>query len=156
MSKEIKSILFVCTGNSCRSAMAEGLLKKALSDKNRTDITVNSCGTIAISGYPPTANTVQVMKNKGIDVSKHETSPLNKEIINKSDLILVMESLHKKEVIELVPEAKNKVHLLREFVKTGNKEEYYSVPDPIGRPLEVYERILGMIREAVQKLVEKI
>ena len=145
--KNIKNILFVCTGNSCRSVMAEGLLKKIFSDKKRADIKVSSCGIATVSGFSPTGNTIQVMKKEGIDVSGHKAASLNKELIGKSDLILAMEKIHKDEVIRLAPGARDKTHLLK---------ENYSIQDPIGKPVEVYERVLSIIKEAVQKVAEKI
>ncbi len=154
--KNIKSILFVCTGNSCRSVMAEGLLKKYLSDKNDKKIKVSSCGTLGFTGNPPTINTIDVLKAVGVDMTTHKSSALTKDLINASDLILAMEPIHKEEVLRLAPQADGKVYLLKEYVKKKGEREDFLIPDPIGRPLEVYERILSEIKGAVERLMETL
>lgn len=153
---KIKNILFVCTGNSCRSVMAEALLKKYLSERGRGDIAVNSCGVAAFLGSPPTVNTIKVMEEEGADVSGYKSTPLSKDLIDKSDLILVMEKVHREEVIMQAPWAKDKIHLLRKFVEKNSSERDLSVQDPIGKPLEVYEQVRDIIKESVQELIKKI
>ena len=156
MKNKIENILFVCTGNSCRSVMAEGLLKKMLKEQERHDITISSAGTAAIDGFNPADNAIAVMKKEGVDVSDYKTSLLDSNTIKKADLILVMQRIHKDMVLNLVPEAKEKTHLLKEYVKLKGDSRDTSVPDPIGRPLEVYERVLDMLKIHIEELVKML
>ena len=115
---KVRSILFVCTGNSCRSVMAEGLLKKRLKELGKSDIVVRSAGVRAIDGYPPMNETIEVMKAEGVDLSGFRSAGITDEFIKGSDLILVMSPLHKAEVIRRFPGAARKTFLLREYGKT--------------------------------------
>lgn len=136
--------------------MAEGFLKNKLEEKGRKDVTVSSAGTIAIDGFIPTDRTILVMKKEGIDVSVFRTSKLTAGLMRAADLILVMEHMHRSEVLNLLPDAASKTHLLRQYTDIKGKEEDFTVPDPIGRPLEVYERVLGMIKKSIEELVKEL
>jgi len=154
MSK-VKSILLLCTGNSCRSVMAEGLFKKYLKDSGKGDIEVASAGIMAIDGFPPTDETISVMKDSGVDVSGYKSKRLTSDLINKSDLVLVMEDIHKDFVIRMDPSAEGKVHLLKKY-GANNKRKYPEgdgVPDPIGRPIDFYKLSLEIIKEEAKRIV---
>ncbi|MFA5146665.1 MAG: low molecular weight protein arginine phosphatase [Candidatus Omnitrophota bacterium] len=151
---KVRSILLVCTGNSCRSVMAEGLLKKYLKEAGKGDIEVRSAGVIAVDGLGPTIETVETMKEEGIDVSNFRATRLTDELIKSSDLILVMEESHRAEIVERVPEAAPKTHLLKKFGAEDDKRhsEGFSIPDPIGRPPKDY----GYCRETIKREIERI
>jgi L-threonylcarbamoyladenylate synthase len=149
----VKTLLFVCTGNSCRSAMAEGLFKEML--KGKKTIEVISAGIGAIPGLSAARGAEVVMKEIGIDISSHRTRMLTLEMAEKADLILAMALLHKEYIEMTYPEFKEKVHLLTEY---GNPQKPLSadIPDPVGRPLEAYEECLRVMREHLERVVNLI
>lgn len=153
---KIKSILFVCTGNSCRSIMAEGLLKKKLQEMERKEIEVFSAGTHAVGGFVPTDNTISVMKDEGVDVSGYKTSRLTPDKIQKADLILAMELFHIESILNMAPDAEAKTYLLRKYARVKNEPGGIEVMDPIGRPPEIYERVSTMIKRSIEELVKTL
>lgn len=111
----MKNILFVCTGNTCRSSMAEAMLKD-MAKKRNLDINISSRGVSAVDGHRASKQAVRVMKDRGIDITKHRSKLLTKKDIEKADLILTMTTNHKGIVLNLYPEANEKVYTLKEFV----------------------------------------
>jgi len=149
-----KTILFICTGNSCRSVMAEALLEKILKEKNRNHVEVLSAGIMMMAGLGASQETIEVLRREGMDVSRHRSQRVTAEMIKKSDLILVMEKLQEERILEIVPEAKNRLFLLKEFAKIEG--DYLDILDPVGHTLEFYERTFGVIKEAVERVAQII
>ena len=110
-------IMFICTGNICRSAMADWLLKQKIKDKNIKDIEVYSCGVYAEYGDTPTWEAKRVMMDEySIDMSQHRATNIRNSNIEKMDLILCATSRHKRAVLGAYPELEGKVFTMKEYV----------------------------------------
>lgn len=147
-----KIVLFVCTGNSCRSVMAEGLLKKKLLEMGKKNIEVISAGIAMVDGLKPTPETLELLNREGIDFSSYVSKRVSPLMVKKADLIFVMETIHEKRLKELVPNIKNNLFLLKEFAKieeTGSLD----ISDPIGKSFLEYEKTFSLIKEAIERIV---
>jgi protein-tyrosine-phosphatase len=143
-------ILFVCTANMCRSVMAEALLKQLLSS-HRNSFVVESAGVDAISNLKPDKTTQQVCLNHGLDVNLHRTRQLTKEMIDQCDVVLCLAQDHMQLILSAYPKFHTKVFLLKQFRRSQPAEDP-SIRDPIGRPLDHYERCYGEIEEEVKRI----
>ncbi len=150
-----KHVLFVCTGNSCRSVMAEYLLRKMLS--GRSEVEVHSAGTSVFLRSTASAETIHVLAKQGIDARAHFSQPLNNIVVNKSDLILVMTRAHRHLVLEHFPSAEKKIYLLKEFAEqTIGAEMELDISDPMGKSHSAYEECFATIKGALNNLFKLI
>ena len=147
-------ILFVCTGNICRSAMAHGYMQKRVKDLNiENEYIIESAGTSAYTGDRATDFAIEVMRKYGTDLRNHRATYIEESDIEQSDLIVCMTVAHKRRVLNRYPDLINKVYTLKEYV---GKEGYSDVDDPWGYGLDVYTSCAKEIVECVDKLIEKI
>jgi protein-tyrosine phosphatase len=152
-------ILFVCTGNTCRSPMAEGLCRSLLSHfRLGQDVRVSSAGLSAMAGWPASEAAIAVMAEQGIDLSGHQAVCLTIEQVRGADLVLTMEERQKQFLLEKYPAATGKVFALKEYamrvedeVRQGGPKHSgrYDIPDPFGQPIEVYRRCAAALTSAI-------
>ena len=153
----IKSILFICTGNSCRSVMAEAIARERLHELGKDDIDVRSAGVRALSGLPPSDDTIEVLNEDGIYAADFKTKNVTPEMIKRADLILTMESMHKDEIFKLVPEARSKTFLLKEYQSSSIfNPTGFSVRDPIGMSVEEYRLVRDEIKGEINRFVAQL
>ena len=155
-------ILFVCTGNTCRSPMAEGILKKMLKDIGVGNIEVTSAGTHGLPNAPASLFAIQVAGQRGVDLSKHRSRRLTPEMIEQADLVLAMSPEHLEHINRIEGAAGHKAYLLRVFHQAdpaSNKAPQggvLSIEDPIGGSPEDYQRSFREIEEEIKRIFPKI
>jgi protein-tyrosine-phosphatase len=147
-------ILFVCTGNTCRSPMAEGALRSLLAKKRPEKFEVSSAGTMGASGYPATLYAIEAAKIWDADLSKHQSQPLTKSLIERADLILGMSEEHVREVLRMNQDAADKTFLFTNFPDPSQHGP--GIEDPIGRSLDQYNRTFLEIGEYLGKHLDEI
>jgi len=144
------NVLLVCSGNTCRSPMAEGLFKTLV---NRKWCEVQSAGTIAMGGLRAAHYARQVVKEYGGAIDRHKTRTIDRELVDWADLILVMEYRHYESVLEVNPEAVVKTFLLREYKR---KTRYTEIPDPVGRDLAAYQGAARRMYPTLKRIAKDI
>jgi len=161
MSDEKKfNILFVCSGNTCRSPMAEYAMRMLLEKERPGRVEVASAGILGLRNQPATIYAQEAAKIWDLDLSPHRSQGLTPELIARADLIFAMAPEHYREVLRLHQQAEDKTYLLKSF--PDNTLEGDSIADPIGMDLEYYNEVfleigeyLGQHLPAIVRLVDR-
>ncbi len=156
MSEKKFHILFVCSGNSCRSPMAEGLLKIKLPPELKDKVEIQSAGTLGIYGSPATDFAIMVAQEKGADISQHRSRGLDEEIISKANIIFCMAPEHKEFIARRFPEVLDNVFLLTAFDRKPNENYPVAIEDPIGGSLEVYRKCIDLIDSELNRILPRL
>jgi protein-tyrosine-phosphatase len=154
-------LVFVCTGNICRSPLAEGIMKDCILDEIESGgeplpIKVSSAGTSAVDGFPASEYSVEAAARHGIDISAHRSTQLSDGIVNAADLILTMEPGHTAIIKQYWPGFENVYELKSYNSTTPLKILEMTVIDPIGMSLEIYLNVFDEIKQALDRISQSI
>ena len=144
-------ILFICTGNTCRSPMAAGYFKSLLNTEETKRVEVLSAGTFAGNGEPASANSIRSARNLGIDISDHKSSPLTSELAESADIIVAMTESHRHAIGAISPAALAKTRLMSQLSEIGD-----DVSDPFGGNAEMYDECLKSMIPGLKALYVEI
>jgi len=154
-TSEKKLILFVCTGNTCRSPMAHGLFEQLLNENNMSDdYDVRSAGVAAFSGDTANPHTLELLSAKGIDFSDFRSSALNSQLIDSAQLVLGMTESHLFALQDFSPDNEEKCLLVTHFATDGSElESPPQISDPIGMGPNAYQKTADQFKEALQGII---
>lgn len=150
-------ILFVCSGNSCRSPLAEGLLRVKLPVRLQDEVEVKSAGTLGIEDSPAARYSVELVQEMGGDISNHRSQSLTEELMRETDLVLAMASEHVDYLHEEFPQYRENVFLLKRFGRAAGEantdDSDDDIFDPVGLSKETYRLCAEIIDEELERIM---
>lgn len=149
-------IMFICTGNICRSAMAEAMLKKMVEQEKIPNIEVCSSGIYAETGDVSTIDAIEVMEEYGINLKEHRATNTKESQVEAMDLILCATLSHKIAVLQAYPDLKEKVYTIKEYAGLAKEGKGYDIADPWGCSIVTYRKCAAEIEDCLKEIVKKI
>lgn len=147
-------VLFVCSGNTCRSPMAEVLLRRVIRERKLSeDIIVSSAGLQAVDGAPAAEGARRAVAQEGLTLDGHRSQPVRPDLVEKADLVLAMTIDHRDELHGRFPHKKSVIFTLKEYA--GASAEDLDVQDPFGSDDAQYAQTAAEIRQALQRAIER-
>ncbi len=146
-------LLFVCTGNTCRSIMAQKLFEKMWREYGKPGFQIQtaSAGVAANPGDPISSQAEQLLQEEGIDNVEHRSCQVGREEVNRADLVMVMTEQHRHQLLQRFPAAGDKVWVMSEFAGWEG-----DIPDPFGMGLESYRRVADEIKLVLYRAIQQL
>ncbi|HDI59513.1 MAG TPA: low molecular weight protein arginine phosphatase, partial [Desulfobacteraceae bacterium] len=147
-------IVFVCTGNICRSPMAEGILRARWREAGRTGLVVSSMGTHGLDHFPAEPLARQVCRENGVDIEAHRSRSLVGDELRTADLVLCMEPAQRRFVQTFFPWIKERIGLLAAWPEKGRGDSV--IADPMGADVSVFREVFGRIDNHLERILPKL
>ncbi|MFC2061523.1 low molecular weight protein arginine phosphatase [Elusimicrobiota bacterium] len=149
---EVKKITFVCTGNTCRSVMAQKIFERLIKDTELSELETDSAGTAAMPYYAIVGEIKQVMDENEVDYSGHIPKKIDQDILKDSSIVLVMTETHREDILMAYGDYDDKIFLLSEYAEGDIKD----IADPIGMGVETYRESFIEIKDYIEKIIERL